>query len=72
MNHRETAGWVPVGDGSDDQWHREAWEEAGGLRTLDGTYELIGRRSKVTLKVHVAHAYSARRHLPGIADCPRD
>ena len=32
-------GWVPVGDGPDDRWHREAfeWEPLE-----DGTYELIG------------------------------
>jgi hypothetical protein len=34
-------GWVPVGDGPEDRWHREALAE--GLQTLvDGTYELIG------------------------------
>lgn len=35
-------GWRPVGDGPDDQYHREAW----GCMTIedvkDGTYELIG------------------------------
>lgn len=36
-------GWLPVGDGPDDKWHRRAWasaQEAGGIQ--DGTYELIG------------------------------
>lgn len=39
-------GWVPVGDGAEDKWHREAWTETwnrddnGNL--LDGTYELVG------------------------------
>jgi len=33
----KTIGWVPVGDGPEDRWHREA---SGG--ELDGTYELIG------------------------------
>lgn len=33
-------GWVPVGDGPDDQWHREAWEFCGPLQP--GTYELCG------------------------------
>lgn len=38
-------GWVPVGDGPDDQYHREAWKAASfpnhhGLP--DGTYELLG------------------------------
>ena len=38
-------GWVPVGDGPEDRWHREAWTSAidayGGPRE-DGTYELCG------------------------------
>jgi hypothetical protein len=34
-------GWVPVGDGPEDQWHREALaQETDALG--DGTYELIG------------------------------
>lgn len=33
----KTVGWVPVGDGPEDQAHREA---RGGIS--DGTYELIG------------------------------
>lgn len=32
-------GWVPVGDGPEDKWFREVWEEDVHL---DGTYELIG------------------------------
>lgn len=34
-------GWLPVGDDAGDQWHREAWNSAGG-HLQDGTYELIG------------------------------
>lgn len=33
-------GWVPVGDGPEDRWHREAWAISSPLP--DGTYELIG------------------------------
>ncbi len=33
-------GWLPVGEGPEDRWHREALAEAGALP--DGTYELIG------------------------------
>jgi hypothetical protein len=33
-------GWVPVGDGPEDQWFREAF--TGADRWPDGTYELIG------------------------------
>lgn len=31
-------GWVPVGDGPDDRWHREAFNPS----LADGTYELVG------------------------------
>jgi hypothetical protein len=31
-------GWVRVGEGPEDRWHREAWAEG----TPDGTYELLG------------------------------
>jgi len=33
-------GWVPVGDGPEDRWHREAWGHGYGV--ADGTYELVG------------------------------
>lgn len=36
-------GWVPVGDGPDDRWHREAFSNAVALGAAkDGTYELCG------------------------------
>ena len=40
-------GWVPVGDGPEDRWHREAWvdlrlDAASGTLPADGTYELCG------------------------------
>jgi hypothetical protein len=33
-------GWLPVGAGPEDKWHREAWDRSDGLP--DGTYELVG------------------------------
>ncbi|MDO8751567.1 MAG: DUF5565 family protein [Dehalococcoidia bacterium] len=33
-------GWVPVGDGPEDKWHREAFNRCTSLD--NGTYELIG------------------------------
>lgn len=35
-------GWVRVGDGPEDRWHREAFGLAPDRRLSDGTYELIG------------------------------
>lgn len=34
-------GWLPVGDGPEDRWHREA-DENEQLPYIDGTYELVG------------------------------
>lgn len=44
-NTGKQQGWVPVGDGPEDRWHREAFD--GGLDWHgepfhDGTYELLG------------------------------
>lgn len=35
-------GWVPVGDGPEDRWHREAFDSAEAAAFEDGTYELVG------------------------------
>lgn len=41
-------GWVPVGDGPDDKYHREAWEyllkvcQVTGGHPANGTFELCG------------------------------
>lgn len=56
-NTGKTVGWVPVGDGPEDRWHREALNPGH-----DGTFELVGpkvqgnkdRFDKHTL---VAHGY---------------
>lgn len=37
----KTVGWVPVGDGPEDKWHREAFA-ALPARQENGTYELLG------------------------------
>ena len=37
-NTGKTVGWVPVGDGPEDRWHREAFKGT----EPDGTYELVG------------------------------
>lgn len=36
----KVVGWVPVGEGPEDRWYREAF--AHGIGWFDGTYELIG------------------------------
>lgn len=67
----KTVGWVPVGDSSEDKWHREAWGDTG--TTLpDGTYELMGPKvqgNKGGFQKHVLVAHGAQlfEHTP-----PRD
>jgi hypothetical protein len=39
VHTRHWPGWLPVGDGPEDQWHREAFDEGD---FTDGTYELVG------------------------------
>jgi hypothetical protein len=35
----KTIGWLPVGNGPEDKWHREAF---AAVALPDGTYELVG------------------------------
>jgi len=65
-------GWVPVGDGPEDQWHREAWLLRYG-KFADGTYELIGPKVQGNPYHQVQH--SLARHgaaTAGLENVPRD
>ena len=48
--------WVPVGDGPNDRWHRDAFE-GWGPAVPDGTYELCGP------KVNGNHEWLTDHHL---------
>src|SRR4029077_8945476 len=43
-NTGKQQGWLPVGDGPDDRWHREALinNDCTAADYEDGTYELVG------------------------------
>lgn len=55
----EAVGWLPVGEGPEDRWHREA---LGRLEVrADGTYELCGphvqsNRERLPQDILIAHA----------------
>lgn len=56
-NTGKTVGWVPVGDGPDDKWHRAALHPGH-----DGTFELVGpkingNKDKFSEHTLVAHGY---------------
>lgn len=40
----KTVGWVPVGDGPEDRWHREAFDDGNTFKRVwpNGTAELVG------------------------------
>lgn len=63
-------GWMAVGEGPEDRWHREAWEHSP--RLPDGTYELCGPKiqgNPERLDRHTLIAHGKFFHFP---DCPRD
>lgn len=65
-------GWVPVGDGPEDKWHRDAWDLCNGQPPglSDGTYELCG--PKVQGNPEHFHHHVLVRHGSESVDCPRD
>lgn len=63
-------GWVPVGDGPEDKWHREAF--ARMVPPLeDGTYELVGPKVQGNVEGYPHHELLWHGSVE-IADAPRD
>lgn len=65
----DVPGWVPVGDGAEDAWHREALASAGGTLP-DGTYELCGPKVQKNPESYASHVL-VRHGVEVLADCPR-
>jgi hypothetical protein len=68
-NTGKQQGWVPVGDGPEDRWHREAF--AANPDKPDGTYELCGPKVQGNPEgfgVHVLVAHGREEVL----NFPRD
>ena len=63
-------GWVPVGDGPEDKWHRDAF--AHWDRLSDGTYELVGPKVQGNPENCQHHELVAHDQLQLGADIPRD
>lgn len=62
----KTVGWVPVGDGPDDKWHREAFTG----NESDGTYELIGPKVQGGKEGGEKHILALHGEVPA-DDAPR-
>ncbi len=59
-------GWLPVGDGPEDRWHREAMP----FRLFEGTYELVGPKINGNPD-SIAHHTLIRHNWFTLPDCPR-
>lgn len=59
-------GWLPVGDGPEDRWHREATVR----EFADGTYELCGPKIQGNPEAFEGHVLVAHGQAP--LDAPRD
>jgi len=68
----KAVGWVPVGDGPEDRYHRDAFEALDRGLLADGTYELLGPKIQGNpegLQQHRLYLHAAAQKLP---DAPRD
>ncbi len=61
-------GWLAVGDGPEDRWHREAAD----AELPDGTYELVGPKIQGNAERHEAHVLIAHGVVWFDGDPPRD
>lgn len=60
-------GWLPVGDGPEDRWHREAFKGD----ELDGTYELCGPKLQGNPEGYTTHVL-VRHGAEALPEEPRD
>lgn len=65
---KKSVGWVPVGDGPEDKWFREA--DAPGL--ADGTYELVGPKVQGNPERYTTHQLVSHGQTGEFLDAPRD
>jgi len=69
-------GWIAVGDGTEDRWHREAWanilRENGSNPPGDGTYELVGPKVQGNPEGYAQHLLIPHIATGLLTDAPRD
>lgn len=69
VNTGKQQGWVPVGEGNEDKWHREAFDELA--TKADGTYELMGPKIQGNLEGYETHVLLPHANATILEDCPR-
>lgn len=65
----KTVGWMPVGEGPEGKWHRDAFARRPGLR--DGTYELCGPKVNGNPEGFAEHVLLAHEDADAYPDAPR-
>lgn len=64
----KTIGWIPVGDGPEDKWHREAFSQG---EYQDGTYELVGPKIQGNPEGFEVHTLVSHQQTGLVPMCPR-
>jgi hypothetical protein len=62
-------GWLPVGDGPEDRWHREAFARLDPI--VDGSYELCGPKVQGNAETRSEHVLIAHGSAEPLHDAPR-
>jgi hypothetical protein len=72
-NTGKQQGWLPVGAGPEDRYHREAFDRAAseGAVPVDGTYELCGPKVQGNPEGRPDHEL-IRHGAVRLSDCPRE
>lgn len=63
-------GWVEVGNGNEDKWHREAFERLQDKK--DGTYELVGPKVQGNPEKFEVHTLVSHSDIVTFQDVPTD
>ncbi len=68
----KTMGWVEVGNGNEDKWHREGWDNLHESLRINGTYELVGPKVQGNPEKYEDHRLVAHRDAQVLLDVPTD
>jgi hypothetical protein len=66
----KTVGWVAVGDGQEDKWHRDAWARSG-MNIDAGTYELVGPKIQGNPEGYIEHTLVRHDFAEGVGNLDR-
>jgi hypothetical protein len=66
----KTMGWVEVGNGNEDKWHREAWENTPDNFKANGTYELVGPKIQGNPENYDSHVLIWHEQAQILPDAP--